>query len=101
MVQQILTTKIPNCSPFYLANPFKSHQLNNKPTRSINFLNIILTIMQERFAIQFDYFDQEVFDNIRAINSIKSKIRDKIKKETNYKNLVQSAFDLSQLQRFY
>ena len=39
--------------------------------------------MQERFAIQFDYFDQEVFDNIRAINSIKSKIRDKIKKETN------------------
>ena len=57
--------------------------------------------MQERFAIQFDHFDQEVFDNIRAINSIKSKIRDKIKKETNYKNLVQSALDLSQLQRFY
>ena len=69
----------------WLIREFKSHQLNRKPTRSINFLNIILTIMHETTtsSIQFNYFDQEVFDNIRAINSIKSKIRDKIKKETN------------------
>ena len=60
----------------WLIREFKSHQLNRKPTRSINFLNIILTIMHETttFSIQFNYFDQEVFDNIKAINSIKSKI---------------------------